>query len=188
MTVLVLVQRAALAAMLVLAGIALGAPPAAAQKGPTVLTVAGDIAKTNRGPLVAEKDIFFANNDLEFDKAYAFDIAALTALGMHKLTATYPGTARKVQVEGPYLADVLKAVGAKGDTVIVVALDGYAGEIPMSDVKAFPIVLALRSGGKWLGLGGRGPTWVVYPQDDYPALKGRDDSLWVWSAFFIQVE
>ena len=184
----VFVPARLLAFLLVVAWTALASTPVLAQKGPTVLTVAGKIAKTNRGALAPSADIYFSHLDIEFDKAYQFDTAALAALGMHKLSATYPGSAEKVEVEGPLLADVLKAVGAKGETVVAVALDGYSAEIPMSDVTDFPIVLALKSNGKWLGLGGRGPTWVVYPQDDYPALKDRDDSLWVWSAFFILVD
>lgn len=174
-----------LAAALVLVG---AAEPAFAQQGTALLTVAGKIAKTNRGPVDVFADPHFNGLDLEFDEAFTFDAAALMALGMKKLTATYPGSDRKVEVEGPLLADVLKAVGAKGETVAAVAIDGYTAEIPMSDVAAFPIVLALKSGGKWLAVGGRGPTWIVYPRDDFPALAARDDSLWVWGTFFLHVE
>jgi hypothetical protein len=180
---------AAFAALMIMVWtVAAFAPAAHAQGGPVVLTVAGKIAKTNRGARDSFADPYFTGLDLEFDKAFAFDVAGLAALGMTKLATSYPDSDRKVEVEGPLLADVLKAVGASGETIVVVAIDGYAAEIPMSDIEDFPIVLALKSGGRWLGLGGRGPLWVVYPRDGFPALAGRDDSLWVWSAFFIQVD
>src|SRR3546814_2873972 len=91
-------------------------------------------------------------------------------------------------LEGPLLRDVLKAVGATGKTATVYALDGYGAKIPMTDLAAYPVVLALKSDGQWLGIGGRGPAWVVYPpRDKYPALKDADDSKWVWSAIRIDV-
>lgn len=58
----------------------------------------------------------------------------------------------------------------------------------MSDLATWPVVLALKSGGAWLAVGGRGPAWVVYPVGDFPALADRDDAKWVWAAFFIRVE
>lgn len=84
---------------------------------------------------------------------------------------------------------MLKAAGATGQTVKVYALDGYGAEIPLSELRQYPVLLALKADGKYLGLGGRGPTWVVYPRDDrHPALKSHDDAKWVWSALRIEVE
>lgn len=170
------------------------APPApaagklAAPAGPVILTVSGKILHANRGALDPFDDAFFKSTGAEFDKAAAFDRAMLQKLGMHSVTVQYSNWPKPHRIEGPLLADVLKAAGATGKLVTVYALDGYGAKIPMSDLAAWPVVLGLKADGRWLGLGGRGPAWVVYPRDQYPALKDQDDSKWVWSAVRIKVE
>lgn len=169
--------------------LALGTLPAAAQeKGPTILTIAGDIANANRGAVDKFDDIVMTFNDLEFDKAFEFDRSSLAALTQHKLVTKYPGQDVTVEVEGPLLSDVLAQAGANGETVKLMALDGYAVELPLAELEKFPVVLALKNDGEWLGLGGRGPTWVVYPQDDFSELAERDDANWIFSVFYIGIE
>lgn len=183
------------AAALLLAGLLTTALPAlaagklATPAGPVILTVHGKIANTNRGPLDAFNDAFFKSSGAEFNRAAAFDRAMLQKLGMHSVTVQYSTWPKAYRLEGPLLRDVLKAVGATGKTATVYALDGYGAKIPLSDLAAYPVVLALKADGQWLGIGGRGPAWVVYPpRDKYPALKDADDSKWVWSAIRIDVE
>ena len=168
-------------------GAFLAVSPALAN-GPALVTVTGNIENPNRGPADEFADAFFTSQDVEFQKAAAFDLESLEALGMKKITASYPDWPAEVTVEGPLLADVLAAAGAKGDTIVVRALDGYAPEIPMSDLTAYPVVLALKMNGEYLGLGGRGPAWIVYPRNDYPDLAETDDSKWVWSVFHMEVK
>jgi hypothetical protein len=158
-------------------------------KGPVVLTIHGKIANTNRGPLNEFEDAFFKFGSVSFDRAAQFDLAMLEKLGMTSLTVKYDTWPRAYKFEGPLLADVLKAAGATGQTIKVYALDGYGAEIPLSELRQYGVLLALKADGKYLGLGGRGPTWVVYPRDDkHPALKSHDDAKWVWSALRIEVE
>jgi len=156
--------------------------------GPVVLTVAGNVANANRGPVDPFDDGFFNSGQIEFDKAFVFGIADLEALGLKRLDVRYPDWPRGFIFEGPLLADVLAKAGATGSVVRVQALDGYAAEIPMEEVKKYPIVLAIKRDGRFLGIGGRGPAWVVFPRDDYPEIKGRDDSKWVWAVYYIHVE
>ena len=174
-----------------LAGILLniaGASVPAAAQGPTVITVAGKISETNRGPLDAFEDAFLNSHDIAFDAAFTFDREALAALGMHRLVTRIPGTDHTVNVEGPLLRDVLKKVGASGKTVSVMALDGYAADIAVANLDTWPVVLALKNNGKWLDIGGRGPAWVVYPANEFPALATKDDAGWVWAAFFMRID
>jgi len=182
-----LARRFSIAALIVLATAFAAAMPAAAE-GPVMLTVSGKIAHSNRGPVDPFVDIYFKNLDIAFDKAYAFDRDALVALGMHNLSITFPGTDRKLEVEGPLLSDVLKKAGASGATATVTAIDGYAPDIALADLEKWPVVLALKSNGEWLGLGGRGPGWIIYPVDDHPEIPHADDAGWVWAVFYIRVE
>lgn len=163
-------------------------------KGPVVLTVHGAIANTNRGALNDFDDAFFKFGNVSFDKAASFDLAMLEKLGQKTLTVKYDTWPKAYKFEGPLLADVLKAVGALDSkqgakSIKVFAIDGYGAEIPLAEVQQYPVLLALKADGKYLGLGGRGPTWVVYPRDNkHPALKSHDDAKWVWSAVRIQVD
>lgn len=161
------------------------APP----KGPVILTIHGKIANSNRGALNEFEDAFFKFGSVSFDKAAQFDLPMLEKLGMKTLTVKYDTWPKAYKFEGPLLADVLKAAGATGKTIKVYALDGYGAEIPVSELQQYGVLLALKADGTYLGLGGRGPTWVVYPRDDqHPALKSHDDAKWVWSALRIEVE
>jgi hypothetical protein len=183
-----------LAALLLVAVALAGWPALAAGKltqpqGPVIITVHGKIANANRGALDAFDDAFLKSAGAGFDKAVEFDRAMLQKLGMHTVMAKHSTWQKAHRIEGPLLADVLKAAGATGGVATVYALDGYGAKIPLSDLKAWPVVLGLKADGRWLGIGGRGPAWVVYPPaDKYPALKDADDSKWVWSAFHIEVE
>jgi hypothetical protein len=106
-----------------LAGVATD-PAAARADDATLLTVAGKIANANRGAFDPFADAFLNSHDIVFDRAYVFDRAALLGLGMHRVTAKYPGSDRMLEVEGPLLRDVLAKAGAAGQTVSVMALDG----------------------------------------------------------------
>ena len=177
-------------ALLFAAGISISAPAAELPRpaGPVVLTIHGNIANSNRGPVDPFLDAFFQFGNVKFDRAAAFDRAMLEKLGMHKLRAKYETWPVWLDFEGPLLRDVVKAAGAKGQGIRVFAIDNYGAEIPLADTEKYDIVLALKANGRWLGLGDRGPTWVVYPRDQHPELKAQDDAKWVWSAIRIEVE
>ena len=160
---------------------------ASEKTGPVVLTVTGAIENPSRGGFDDFKDAFFASLDVSFDSAAEFDLNGLEALGMTKFTVNYEDWPMELTVEGPLLADVLSAAGATGKTVVARALDGYAPEIPVSDLNSYPVILALKVNGRYLGFGGRGPAWIIYPRNDYPNLADTDDSKYVWSVFHIHV-
>lgn len=179
--------RAALAAAFFLA-----TPAAAADLEqpdfPVVVTLAGKIANTNRPPFDPAADLFLKYHERSFDKAAAFDVPMLEALGLHAVEVKIPEWPEPVVVEGPHLKDLLAAVGAEGDTVSLVALDGYASEINMSDVAALDWIVGLRADGQPLGLGQRGPLWVVYTYPDGRALTAEDELRWPWATFYIEIQ
>lgn len=156
--------------------------------GPALLTIAGNIGTANRGASDSFADAFFAFHDISFEKAFRFDQKALETLPQHTVTAQASNWPKAYSFEGPLLSDVLsKADVETATTVTLYALDGYAGELPMDIVNRYPIVLALKADGQYLGLGGRGPLWLVMPVSDYPELQQEGDAGWVWSTFFITV-
>ena len=85
--------------------------------GPAVLTIVGPLNETNRGPFDEFEDAFFKYQERRFDKAAIFDTGMLEALGIHEVAVSYNKWPRPFRFEGPWLKDVLAAVGAAGKDV-----------------------------------------------------------------------
>ena len=54
-----------------------------------MLTVAGDIANTNRAAYDENSDVFFRYHEQAFDRAFEFDLAMLEGLGMTEVRIEY---------------------------------------------------------------------------------------------------
>jgi len=156
--------------------------------GQVVLTVAGAVGATNRGPYDDFEDGFFKHHERKFDKAAAFDLAMLEGLGMHEVSVAYSGWPRTMRFEGPWLKDVLAAAGASGKDISVLALDGFASEISAADLDAYDWIVAVKRDGRYLDIGQRGPTWIVYARRDGKAFSAEDEQRWPWAAFLIEVK
>lgn len=155
-------------ALLVCLGLNLSCLPVRADGAqPVVLTVTGNVANPNRGPVDEFDDQVFAHLSVKFDKGFTFTLADLKALPQKTVTAKYDGWPREVTASGPSLAAVLKAAGATGDKVLVQAIDGYAPEFTGADIAADKMILALEADGKPLAMGGRGPLWLFGPQGSF---------------------
>ena len=164
-----------------------GRPGWAADDG-AVLTIAGAVGKSNRGAYDAFHDAFFKHHDKNFQKAFAFDRDALKALPQVKITANAEGWPGKVAASGPRLKDVLAAAGIDGKaTVTAFALDGYGVDFTAAERDAHDWVVAIEADGKPLGLGGRGPTWIMYDTGNGKA-STDEEAKWVWSVFVMTAE
>ena len=138
---------------------------------PVVLTVTGNIAAPNRGPLDAFEDAVFSHLDVTFDKAFTFTLPELRALPQASARAQYNEWPREVTASGPTLADVLKAAGATGAKVTVQAADGYTFDFTAQDVAKGQLILAIEADGKPLAMGARGPLWVFGTPNSF---EGQD--------------
>ncbi len=167
---------------------ALGATGPAFADGPVLVTVSGAVENVNRGPVDPEMDKLFVFTDVSFDSAMEFDLDALQALPQVDVTADFPKDGPKVAFTGPLLADVLAAAGAEGETVTVQAMDGYAVEVPMAEMMDKGAVVALKRDGKPLGIGGFGPTQIVFPRAERADLAEMPDDWWIWSIYHISVQ
>lgn len=177
-----------LAAVLASAAAAAAAAVPALAAGPDLITVTGAVTQPDRPPFDAFRDAAFDHLEVSFEKAKAFDWDELNALPQAELSLRYPTWPAEVTVRGPRLRDLLAAAGATGETVTVQAADGYSADFAMADVQGKALVLALTMNGEPLGLGGRGPAWLVFPVgavEDYPG--SEDDSGLVWGVVRIDV-
>ncbi len=157
-------------------------------RGTVILTVTGDVALPTRRESSEDVDKFFIFNDITFDKAAQFDVAALQALPQVSVNADFPKGGRVYLFEGPLLKDVLESVGATGEVVTIRALDGYAVDISLKDAYAAGAVVALKRDGIPFAIGDFGPTHVVFPRADRADLADMNDDWWVWSIYHINVE
>ncbi len=156
-------------------------------RGTVILTVTGNVEMPTRGPSSEAVDKFFIFNDLSFNSAAQFDVAALQALPQVSIKADFPKDGPVYTFEGPLLEDVLRAAGATGETVTIRALDGYAVEIPLEEAIAKGAVVALKRDGIPFAIGDFGPTHIVFPRAERIALSSMSDDWWVWSIYNIEV-
>jgi len=127
-------------------------------KGPVVLVITGDIARSN-GPNRA-----------------SFDLDMLKQIGMTSLVTSTPWTEGTSKFEGVLARDVLHYVGARSDHITAISMNDYLVEIPIKDFLDHDVIFALKRDGKFLGVRDMGPVLIVYPFD-------RDASLWTESVF-----
>ncbi len=129
------------------------AAPLAVPAGKVILTVRGKIATTNS------------------DDGARFDLAMLDALPQGRFEGETPWTKGTTVFTGPLGSAVLDAVGAAGVMLRVAALNDYSADIPLSDFRDHPVILATRHDGALMPVSDKGPIWVIYPMDRDPSLR-----------------
>jgi len=154
----------------------LGTAAAKAERGPALLTVTGAIAKPNRGGFDRVADQMMHRQHLSFEKAFAFDFAALEALPAVTIKPTLEYDGRPHTLSGPLLVDVLRAAGAQAkdsSTLVLRAVDGYAVGVAMARAKEQRFIVATHMDGMAMALGGLGPLWAIYDADRVPEMANR---------------
>ena len=169
------------------------AASAAAGPGPVLLTITGAVTKANRGALDPAFDRMMYKQQLQFNRAYVFDFAALQALPQTTIRPTLEYDGKQHAISGPLMSDVLGASGAQAATEIVMrALDGYTVQIAMADVHKYRFVLGTQLDGKPLPVGGLGPLWGVFEADRFPEVMARPISarfaLCPWAIYHIEAK
>ncbi len=165
------------------------------QAGPALLTISGSVGKTNRGPFDPALDQMMGKHGVKFDRAFAFDAAALQRLLAVTINPTLEYDARVHALSGPLLRTVLAAAGVKAGSSVQLglrAVDGYNVVVSLQDAERYGIIIATHIDGQPLALGSLGPQWAVYDADrvtpfrDKP-LKERF-ALCPWGLYHIDVK
>ncbi|MBO6521366.1 MAG: molybdopterin-dependent oxidoreductase [Rhodospirillales bacterium] len=101
-----------------------------------------------------------------------FTLEDLEKIGMTSFVSPNNWMEGTHKFEGVPFQKFLETVGAAGTSLMVVALNEYEAEIPMSAVKGKPALLVTRIDGETISVREKGPVWILYPQtDDYPDYK-----------------
>ena len=66
---------------------------------------------------------------------------------------------------------LMDAVGAKGTSLTVTALNDYATDIPLEDFKNQPVILATKRDGNYMPVRDKGPLFIVYNYDSNAELQ-----------------
>ncbi|TFW32700.1 molybdopterin-dependent oxidoreductase [Massilia horti] len=160
-----------------LAAAALPASGAAmTMRGPALLTITGDIKRSNRGALDPVLDRMMHNQKISFSKALALDFAAITALPAVTIRPTLEYDSKPHALHGPLLLDVLALAGARpGDAAKLVlrAVDGYAAALTVAQARERRFIVATHLDGQPIPLGGVGPLWAVYDADRVPEMAAK---------------
>jgi hypothetical protein len=138
--------------------------------GPVVLTVVGHIERKNDG------------------ERAVFDRAMLHGIGLVKVRTTTPWTDGVMEFEGVPVKALLQAVGSRGQVLRATAINDYTIDLDAREFDAVPAILALRMNGTDLRVRDKGPLWLVYPRDDYPAVRSEMHNFkWIWQLKTITV-
>lgn len=149
-----------------------------------VLFLAAGVAVAEPLPQPQDRVLLEVTGRIEthnIDGKAAFDSAMLQALGGDKVVTSTAWTEGQPEFEGVLLSKLMDRVGASGTTAVAIALNDYKVEIPVADFARYPVVLAYSMDGQMLRIRDKGPLWIIYPQDDFPALKTKEtQAKWVW--------
>jgi hypothetical protein len=132
----------------------------AAKPGDALITVKGDIGKTNSG------------SNFVLDQA-AFDANSV------ELTYNDPWMGDGLKYQGILLRDLIDMVKPGPDVTIVslICTDGKAYDIAIADAQTYDIMLARWVDGNLLDESNGGPVKVAYPDD---AKATYPDENWAW--------
>lgn len=155
---------------------AAAAPANRGARGPALLTVSGAVARVNRPPFDPARDVMLGKHKVSFDRAHAFDFAALSRLPAVTIAPTLEYDGRIHSLRGPLLLEVLAAAGAvlhEGGQLVLRAVDGYAATISVAQARARRMMVASHMDGQPMALGGLGPLWAVVDADRLPELAAQ---------------
>ncbi|WP_271947491.1 hypothetical protein [Ruegeria faecimaris] len=161
-----------------------------APQGHVLITLGGSVEKTNLPARGAEDGGLLGYLEVTHDGAAGFDATLLDSLDQVEITIPY-GTEdnqRDITFSGPLLSDVMVIAGAEGKTAKPMAMDGYQAEIPWHSISTYQPILATHADGAPMGIGGYGPTMIVFPPTDDAEAAQDQTGQQVWALAYIGVE
>ena len=125
-------------------------PVAAGTAGPEVLTVSGRFSAERTSPVT-------------------LGLAQLDAMPQVECTVNdREAEGRDATFRGVLVADLLTEIGARPEaTLHTAALNDYAVDLPVSDIRDLPVLLATRLDGQPMSVAHYGPLRVIYPTTGY---------------------
>lgn len=177
-------------AMLILLGTVLaacGTAPASESAYTVVATPA--IAGGAAIPAPASPDAVILSVQGGSSENINFSFETLEALGIVEYTVKDPFLKKETTYQGVLVSELLKAVGAPESATMIAAtaLNDYTVEIPIADVKQYPVILATRRDGQRMEISDKGPLEVVFPYHAFDIASEVRDSMWIWQLRSLEI-
>jgi hypothetical protein len=149
------------------AGAAIPAP-----KDSAILTVTGKIGAKNSG------------DNIEMD------LPTLESVGLVDYKVADPFEKRPTVFRGVLMSSLLDLwkVDKDATTLEMVALNDYKVDVPIAELRQYPIIFALQQDGKYMPVSTRGPAMLVYPYDHFQFDRQKYDDRWIWQIKSIKVK
>jgi hypothetical protein len=118
------------------------------------------------------------------------DMATLESVDQYDYLVTDPFDTGDVVFRGPLMRDLLELWGvpASAKTLRMVALNDYSVDVPISDLREYPVIFAVRQDGAYMPISTRGPAMLVYPYNDFEFDRAVYDNYWIWQIKSIEVQ
>ncbi len=158
--------------------------------GHVLVTLGGAVTETNLPARDENDGGLLGYLEVEHSGAAGFDAAMLDAMEQIEITIPYgpEGNQREIRFSGPRLSAVMQMTGAEGKTAKPMAMDGYQAEIPWQSITTHQPIIATHADGAPMGIGGYGPTMIVFPPTDDPELAQEQSGQQVWAIAYIAIE
>jgi len=143
-----------------------------APTGDIILTVTGKIGTTNT------------------DSAIEMDLSMIEAAGLVDYKVTDPFEDQPVTFRGPLMSSLLDLwkVSSDAKTLRMVALNDYSVDVPIEEVRKYPVVFALEQDGEYMPVASRGPAMLVFPYNDFEFNEAIYNDYWIWQIKSIDVQ
>jgi hypothetical protein len=138
--------------------------------GPAVLTVSGRFAPDRTVPVT-------------------LDLAQLDAMPQVECTVNdREAEGRDATFRGVLVADLLTEIGAQPETTLhTAALNDYAVDLPVTDIRDLPVLMATRLDGQPMSVAHYGPLRVIYPTTGYNLDPTVYDPRKIWQLSTVDV-
>ena len=112
---------------------------------------------------------------------YVLHLDELDAMEQVEFSTTTIWTEGAAVYSGVPVLHLLKAIGTRGRTLRMSALNDYSVEMPVADLDESAPIIATRVDGETLTVRDKGPFWIIYPFDsdpEYRTEKNYARSVW----------
>jgi hypothetical protein len=137
----------------------------------SILTVTGKIGTTNSGDHIE------------------MDLPTIESVGLVDYKMTDPFEKKPTTFRGVLMSQLLDLWKVPADATMLemVALNDYKVNVPIEDLRKYPVIFALQQDGQYMPVSTRGPAMLVYPYDNFSFDHQKYDDYWIWQIKSISV-
>jgi hypothetical protein len=154
----------------------------------------GTLSAGDSIPAPAEAVILTVTGNIENpnsdDGSIQMDLPTLESVGLVDYTVTDPFEGDEVTFRGVLMSDLLALWGVPEDaeTLQMTALNDYSVDLPFSELRQYPVMLALMEDGEYMPVSTRGPSMLVFPYAHYDFDEAVYNNYWIWQLKQIDVQ